>query len=346
VRPPLRLGLIGCGRVSQLAHLPALAKTTSVTLVAICDSDRRRAERVARRFSVERSSSDPDALLADDRIDAVIIAVPDRMHVPLTERALSAGKHVLVEKPLGLTAEESSGLRAALAGTGLKLQVAAMKRHDPGVEYAKKYVCDQLGQAVSCHAWYRASSFKADWHATMAPKPIDPETPDHGEGKTDPERYYLATHGAHLFDEIRFLLGGVSHVTARYELTEGIHVWHGIIELAAGGLVHFELVVSLPAPWAEGFTVYGSRGNLSIDTHFPFLLRASDVRAFNAEQREWAEPVFGDTDPYKRQLDAFARAIVDDLPTCPDLEDGIAALDVIEAVAQSVHTGQRVSVNG
>jgi predicted dehydrogenase len=341
---PVRVGLIGCGRVSQLAHLPALAKTPSTTVVALCDSDGARAERVAGRFGVERSSADPEALFADDTIDAVVVAVPDRLHVALVERAIAAGKHVLVEKPLGVTADECSRLRALLARTNLKLQVGAMKRHDPGVEYAKRFIRDELGSLVSCHAWYRASSFKSEWHATMAPPPIDPATAGQGEDKSDRERYYLATHGAHLFDEIRFLLGDVSHVTARHALSDGIHVWHGIIELTAGAMAHFELVVSVPAPWAEGFAIYGRQGNVCLDSEFPFFLRASDVRAFSAERQAWSQPTFGDTDPYKRQLEAFARAIADDLPTSPDLEDGIAALEVIEAVARSVRADERASV--
>src|SRR5206468_998718 len=98
------------------------------------------------------------------------------------------------------------------------------------------------------------------------PAPIEAaEGPRLDQHKVDKERYYLATHGAHLFDVIRFLLGEPTHVTARHVVRGAIHVWHGVIDLASGALVHFELVVSVPAPWSEGLTIYGESGNLSLD---------------------------------------------------------------------------------
>ena len=79
-------------------------------------------------------------------------------------------------------------------------------------------------------------------------------------------------------------------------------------------------------------------------THFPFFLRASDVRAFDARSREWSQPLFGDSDPYKRQIEAFADAIARDLAPSPSVEDGIAAVELIDAVSRSVSAGRRTAV--
>jgi predicted dehydrogenase len=322
-----------------------MSKATDVQLVAVCDTDGKRAEQVARRFDVKRWYDDPAAVFSDSSVDAVVVATPDPLHVPLTTQALEAGKHVLVEKPLGLSRAECITLRDVLSRTGLKVQVGAMKRHDPGFEYAQTFVENHLGSLISCSAWYRASSFKNDWHATLAPPPVEPtSTTRVEEHKADRQRYYLATHGAHLFDGIRFLAGEISHVTARHTFSQETHVWQGVIELATGGLAHFDLVVSAPSAWSEGFAIYGDRGNIEIETHFPFFLRASSVRAFDASRREWSKPLFGDSDPFERQLEAFARAIANDLPTSPDLDDGIAAVEVIDAVSRSVLEGARMPI--
>jgi predicted dehydrogenase len=143
---------------------------------------------------------------------------------------------------------------------------------------------------------------------------------------------------------VRYVVGDAAHVTARHVVQAGTHVWQGVLELEDGGLAQFELAVSVPASWSEGLVVYGERGNVSLRSHFPFFLSASHVRAFDADRRVWSEPTFGDSDPFKRQLEAFARAIRGDVPVSPSIDDGIAALDLIAAVEQSTKDGRRATV--
>jgi predicted dehydrogenase len=101
----LRIGLVGCGRIAQTAHLPALEKARGVSVVALCDVRPQVARLIASRYAVDRFYDDLDAFLADRDIEAVLIAVPDRLHVEVATRALQAGKHVLLEKPIGVTVE-------------------------------------------------------------------------------------------------------------------------------------------------------------------------------------------------------------------------------------------------
>src|SRR5580692_6212689 len=95
---PLRLGVVGLGRISQVAHLPATTKADRVSLVAVCDSSPTLVERVARLYEVP-GFVDVRQFLHED-LDAVLVATPDRSHLALATTALRAGKHVLVEKPL------------------------------------------------------------------------------------------------------------------------------------------------------------------------------------------------------------------------------------------------------
>ncbi len=77
--------------------------------------------------------ADYEVMLADPQVEAVIVATSDQFHVPLALKAIAAGKHVLVEKPLGVTVEECEELRNRLQGTGLILQIGFNKRFDPGL---------------------------------------------------------------------------------------------------------------------------------------------------------------------------------------------------------------------
>src|SRR5215218_6198769 len=95
---PVRLALVGCGRIAQVAHLPALEKADGVQLVAVSDPSRAVAEAVARRYGVA-SVTDLARLLADETVEAVVVAAPDRFHHAIATEVLRAGKHVLVEKP-------------------------------------------------------------------------------------------------------------------------------------------------------------------------------------------------------------------------------------------------------
>jgi predicted dehydrogenase len=158
--------------------------------------------------------------------------------------------------------------------------------------------------------------------------------------KADRERYLLSTHGAHVFDGIRHLIGEVATVRAEVAHVGKDFSWHGTGRLAgAGGLASFEISANVHAKWAEGFDVYGELGHLSVRSSFPFFRRASEVELFIEGDAATTSPSFGDTDPYERQLEAFARAVLDGGPASPSGQDGVAAVRFIEAVRTSAGRG-------
>jgi len=106
----VKLGLIGCGRVAENYHLPALRKLAGAEVVAVADLDPQRLRRVADRFHVERRYPDVVALLDDLSVEAVAVCVPVQFHAEVALRALEAGKHVFIEKPLALSLAEADRL--------------------------------------------------------------------------------------------------------------------------------------------------------------------------------------------------------------------------------------------
>ena len=129
----LRVGILGCGPIAQMAHFDACAKSRNVELYAICDvaDDLRR--RMEATWEPKVAYSDYDQLLADPQVEAIIVAVADQYHVPLSLKAIEAGKHVLVEKPLGVSLEECEALKSGVAGSSLTLQVGNNRRFEQSV---------------------------------------------------------------------------------------------------------------------------------------------------------------------------------------------------------------------
>jgi predicted dehydrogenase len=337
----VRIGLIGAGRIAQAAHLPALARADGAELAGLCDASVLLAKRVAARYEVP-GYTDVDELLADTGIDAVIVAVPDRLHLPLAAKALRAGKHVLVEKPLAGTVEDAVELQALAAETGLKLQVGAMKRYDPGVQHAARAIRERIGRVLSATVWYRVmSGLRPATEATLFPAlVVDEDVRAHEAGfKSDRERYLLTTHGAHVLDGLRYLLDDPVSLSARLARSGNDMSWHGLAELGDGGICHFEITANVHGEWSEGADVYGERGCVKLRTHFPFAMRASDVEVFDEASAIGERAVFGDSNAYERQIEAFASAVRDGTAASPDAADGVAAVRLISAVAASVAQG-------
>lgn len=335
----VRIGLIGAGRIAQAAHLPAAMKAEFVDLVAIADPSPFIAEGVGKHYGVT-AYVDSAQLLSHD-LDAVIISAPDRLHLPLARQALNAGKHVLVEKPLAQTVDECDELIDLALDSGLVLQVGSMKRHDPGIEFARESI-PLIGELLSVQSWYRVmGDLRPGTEATLFPDIVmDPAVRAAETAlKADRERYLLITHGAHVFDGIRYLAGDLSSISARVARSGDDFTWHGTGPLAGGGLVSFEISANVHAEWSEGFEIYGSQGHLRVNTHFPFFRRASTVSLYLESEGRSTTPSFADTNAYERQLEAFARAIGDGSAANPDGQDGRAAVAMLAAVASSTAAG-------
>jgi predicted dehydrogenase len=342
----LKIGLLGCGTIAQFAHLPALAKVRSARLTAICDGAEDLLTTVGKAQGVKDLYTDYAEFLEKADIEAVIIAAPDEFHIPLSMQALDAGKHVLVEKPLGVNARECESLIEKLRQTRLKLQVGSMKRHDPGITFSHRHIKESLGPILSISGWYRDTLFRPALQETLLPPVI---TSEHAvkpstDPKCDIEHYSLITHGAHLFDILRYLGGEVNGVTTNHAFKFNQHSWHGLLEFDHGGIGNFELTVKVNSDWSEGYVIHGEHGSVEIKTFVPFYYRPSEVRIFDARSEEWHTPLCAHSNPYKRQIEAFAHAVRSDGPVNPDAHDGLATVSLIEAVEAASKSGKRQEI--
>lgn len=350
----MRVAVIGCGRIAQVAHLPAMNKIPQMVLAGTFDASEHVAKAVAEQYGAVATTSLEECLGLD--IDAVIVTVPDRAHAEITRRALEAGKHVLVEKPLTSSIAEGERLAALADASGCVLHVGTMKRHDPGVVYAREMIAERLGAVLSFSAWYRVSSLRANVSETLFPPLItDAEvTTREAAFKADTTGYWLATHGSHLWDEVRYLLGEVHALRARRANVGSDITWQAVAQLSGGGIGTIDLTVNTHGEGSEGMSVRCERGSLELRTLTPFAHRASEVRVYEDSLQAVTRPVLGYANAFSRQLLAFmedidalreSRAPYGRWGRAANARDGLAAVRLVQAVTASVERGEDVTID-
>jgi predicted dehydrogenase len=341
----LRIGVLGCGPIAQAAHFEACRRARNAELYAICDVAEDLLARMAAVHEPRAMYLDYDEMLADPNVEAVIVAVADQFHVSAARQAIAAGKHVLVEKPLGVTIEECEELRAQVRAAGLVLQVGTMKRFDPGIAFARRFVAEEIGELLALKAWYCDSTTRYAETDNLQPLIVTSQKAKRpaGEPKADRRRYYLFGHGSHLVDTARFLGGEIVAVRARLVEKFGAYCWFVDTEFAGGVAGHLDLTIPVRMAWHEGFQLYGEHGSVLGKTYNPWYLKASDVECFSERDGQYHRLHGADAHVYRLQVEGFADAALHGRPMRgADVDDGLAAVRALVAIARSVETGERV----
>ncbi len=344
---PLRVGVLGCGPIAQLAHLESVQKGRNVSLAAVCDRDEDLAERFGHHYDAERTHTDYDEMLADDTVDAVIIATADAFHVPAARRALAAGKHVFCEKPIGVSVEEVEELRNDVEASGLVLQVGHMLRFDPGIQSAHDFITGEMGEMLALKAWYCDSTHR--YTMTDAVQPLTRSgagalRPD-GDPRADRHRYNLLAHGSHLVDLARYLGGPIRSVHARLLERYGALCWFVDVDFESGTLGHLDLTLPVRMDWHEGFHIYGQHGSVVARIHNPWFYKSSEVDIFR-EADGCSHRVLGaDGHFYRRQIEAFADVITNGAAmNGASIDDGVASVRALVAIRRSTESGGPVDL--
>lgn len=124
----LRVAVIGCGAIGQRRHIPEAHANPHVQLVALCDVKPGRADEVAARFGHPKTYTDHKQMIAAEKPDIVVVGTPNALHAAQAIDALSAGCHVLVEKPMAMTIDEANAMLAAAEKAGKYLMVGQNQR--------------------------------------------------------------------------------------------------------------------------------------------------------------------------------------------------------------------------
>ncbi len=142
----LRVGLMGVGGVCAAVHHPGLVRIPGVTISALCDPNADLVKKRSDEWQIASAFTDPDQFFAQ-ALDAVVIATPNDQHRPLIEAALSAGCHVMCEKPLGMSLSETISIYEAAEASGLRHMTAFTYRFVPAMNYLRHLVhTGELGE--------------------------------------------------------------------------------------------------------------------------------------------------------------------------------------------------------
>lgn len=343
---PLRIGVLGAGPIAQFGHFEACSKASNAELYAICDVAEDLAERMAVTHDASHVFTDYEAMLADPDVEGVIVATSDPFHVPMSIKALEAGKAVLSEKPLGISVEDVLELEAAVQRTGGYLQVGHMKRFDPGIEAAKHFIDTKMGDIQALKAWYCDSTHRYTNTDAVQPLPVrsaNARKPA-GDPKADKQSYFMLAHGSHLVDLMRHLAGEITTVSARLSEKFGSYCWFVDVEFANGTLGHMDLTVAVRMDWHEGFQMYGEHGAILAKTFNPWYYRSSEVDIFDEETASTTRVLGADGHFFKRQVEGFARAARGEETQAAGIVDGVQSVKVMAAIRQSVASGKPVDV--
>jgi len=344
----LRIGVLGCGPIAQIAHFDAVQKARNAELYAICDLADDLREKMKVVWEPEVAYRELDGLLADDQVEAVIIGVADQFHVSLAMKVIEAGKHVMVEKPLGVSVEECEALRETVNHSSLVLQVGCNRRFDPGIVFARQFVDEEIGQRMGFKAWYYDSTHRYTMTDNLQPvirQSVAARRPE-GNPKVDRRRYCLLGHASHLVDTCRVLGGEFVRVRARLLERFNAYCWFVDIEFADGSLGHIDLTIAIRGDFEEGFRIYGEKGSVKGHVYLPWFHKSSVVECFSEQDRIFRRPLGDDAYTYKLQIEAFAETILQGKPQCgANVEDGMAAMRAMVAIARSVESGDWVRLD-
>ncbi|MEK0315671.1 Gfo/Idh/MocA family protein [Cohnella sp. 56] len=190
----LRIGIIGAGAIGQI-HVATFKQVDDAVVAGIADAHLPLAQKAAAQLGIERVFDSAEQMIASDEIDAVVVGVPNKWHADLAIQALEAGKHVLLEKPMGINAEAAARIQEAHRKSGKTLMIAHQLRWVWPVRQIKKLIEEgKLGTIYYVKAnWLRRKNIPGwgSWFTRME---------DSGGGP-------LIDVGIHLLDLALYLMG-------------------------------------------------------------------------------------------------------------------------------------------
>jgi len=323
-------GVLGVAKIATEKVIPAMQRGQWSEVQAIASRDLARAEAAARSLGIRKAYGSYEELLADPDIEAVYIPLPNHLHAPLSMQAAEAGKHVLCEKPIALSADEARRLIAVRDRTGRRIEEAFMVRMHP--QWLATLELIQQGRIGDLRAMTGTFSY-----FNRDPQNIR-SVPEYGGGALMDIGCYLVTMSRYIFqDEPRRVLA----VIERDPQMRIDRLTSGVLDFAAG---QSTFVCSTQMVAYQRVQIFGTRGRIDIEIPFNaptdrlcriFVDDGSSMFGAGIETLEF--PI---VDQYTIQGDRFSRAIREGTPSRFPLEDAVKNMAVIDALFRSAEAHQ------
>lgn len=322
----VRWGVLSTAAIGTEKVIPAMQRAELCEVTAIASRDLGKARAAADKLGIAAAYGSYEELLSDPGVDAIYNPLPNHLHVPWSIRALEAGKHVLCEKPIGLTSGEGQQLvDAGKRHPELKLMEAFMYRHHPQWLRARQIVRDggigELRTIQSAFAYFNDDGGNIRNVADM------------GGGAMMDIGCYPISLSRFLFDREPERVFGAVEIDPRFQTDR---LASGVLDFGAGTST-FTCSTQL-APY-QRVHIFGTEGRVEIE--IPFNAPPDAPCKMWHQRGEEIEEIQLDTcDQYGIQGDLFARAILEDAEVPTPIEDAVANMRVIEAVFRSSESGR------
>jgi predicted dehydrogenase len=325
----VRWGVLGVAKIATEKVIPAMQRGQFSEVVAIASRDASRAREAAGTLGLPTAHGSYEALITDPGVDAIYNPLPNHLHVPWTVRALEAGKHVLCEKPVGLTVDDALRLIEVRNRTGRRVQEAFMVRTHPQWLRVQSLVREgRIGELRSMAGYFSYFNREAGNIRNV---------PEYGGGA-------LLDIGCYLINTSRMIFGAeprrVISLVDRDPVMKVDRLSSLVMDFERGQSIG---TCSTQVVAYQRVHVVGTTGRIEIEIPFnappdrPCRIFVDDGRTLSGEGRETIE--ISTVDQYTVQADLFSRAILDDGPVAYPLEDTVANMKVIEAAFRSEVTG-------
>lgn len=315
----MRWGFIGTGQHAEQVVAPALANAAGQHFAGALGSSLAKGRAFTDKFG-GTAYGDLDAMLADPGVDAVFISTPNHLHRDQTLRAAAAGKHVLVEKPMALSAADCEAMIGACSRAGVTLGIGFQRRLHPVAQEVKRLIdAGEIGDIVAMHATFH-TSYPAwtNWRGDAARAGSD----------------ILAAVGVHLFDLLCWLAGGEpTDVASLVDVSDetGLDQTIAASLRFGGGTMASATITRRARAQFNGLWVHGTRGMAG----GPAVLGANSNGTFASRIGDRnAESVFPMPDLFVLQFDAFARAALEGGTPAASGEDGLISVRLSERILE------------
>jgi predicted dehydrogenase len=326
----VRWGILSTARIGVNKVIPGMLKSEICDMVAISSRDERKAKTAAGQLGLPKAYGSYEDLLADPEIDAIYNPLPNHLHVPWTIRALEAGKHVLVEKPVALNAREARQLLdASRQYPGLKIMEAFMYRFHPQWLKAKELVTSGLvGTVRTLQSFFSYYNDDPNNIRNMA---------DIGGGGLMDIGCYCISFGRFIFGTEPLKSVGL----VEYDpVLKTDRLASGILDFGRGQSSTFTCSTQL-MPF-QRCLIFGTEGMIEIE--IPVNAPPDQKTRLWLTTRDRKEEItFNICDQYALQGDAFSRAIIRDTAVPTPLTDAVYNMQVIDALIESGQTGRWVT---
>src|SRR5437879_1654913 len=325
----VRWGVLGTANIATGKVIPAMQQGRYCEITAIASRDLGKAQSTAVQLGISKAYGSYEELLADPDIDAIYNPLPNHLHVPWSIKALQAGKHVLCEKPIGLTAAEGQALvDVAKQHSHLKVMEAFMYRFHPQWQRARQLVLEgKIGALRTIQSFF---SYYLD-------------DPNNIRNRDDVGGGGMLDIGCYTVSLSRFIFGAEpNHVfgTVEYDPQLKIDRLDSAILDFGRGTSTFTCATQL-VPY-QRVNIFGTTGRVEIE--IPFNAHANQpCKIWYQHGDETEEIKVEASNQYTLQGDAFSQAVLNDTDVPTPIEDAVANMKVIETVFQSAKTATWVS---